>query len=258
MIKNRNKQLDDGVIQLGFPALIITPSKFEEDQNYALLYLLHGYSLNYQQWRAIVSLQSVADKHNMIIVCPEGERTFFMNSNLDKGIKYEKFFFEKLVPYIHSQYPIAEDKVFISGASMGGFGALHLMLKRPDYFTASASSSGTASFDYHFWKKISYNVFGSDMIIQDLEQILGPWPQAKETWHNHSLVNRIDEFEAVNEPMIIDCGRDDPVYTMNEQLMDSLRNVENVSTEKLPGAHSSIYWAKSINLHLNFFSSLQN
>lgn len=246
------------VIQLGFPALVTTPAKFEKGQNYALLYLLHGYSLNYQQWQSIVSLQSVADKYNMVIVCPEGGRTFFMNSSLDKGIKYEKFFFEKLVPYIHNQYAIAEDKVFISGASMGGFGALHLMLKRPDYFTASASSSGTASFDHHFWKKISYNVFGSDMIIQDLEQILGPWPESKETWHNRSLINRIDEFEAIDQPMIIDCGRDDPVYSMSKQLMASLDHVENVSTEKLPGAHSYTYWAKSINLHLKFFSSLQS
>lgn len=251
-------QLDSRVIQLDFPALIITPSKIKEDQNYALLYLLHGYSLSYQQWPSMVSLQSIADKQNMIIVCPEGERTFFMNSRLDKGIKYENFFFDKLVPYIHSQYTIAENKIFISGASMGGFGALHLLLKRPDYFTASSSSSGTASFNYDFWKKISYNVFGSDIINRDLEQILGAWPESKEIWHNSSLINRIDEFEAAGKPMIIDCGNDDPVFAMNEQLMDSLDHIESVSIKKLPGDHSYTYWAKSINLHLKFFSSLQN
>lgn len=244
------------VIQLSFPASVTIPTRFEKGQSCALLYLLHGYSLDYQQWKAIVSLQSVADDHNMIIVCPEGKRTFFMNSRLEDGIKYEEFFFRELVPYIHGQYGIADGKVFISGASMGGFGALHLMLKRPDYFAASASTSGTASFDHHFWEMISNNVFGSDMIIRDLEQILGSWPESREIWHNHSLINRVDEFEAVDKPMIIDCGTDDPVYTMNEQLMDSLDHVENVSTEKLPGAHSYTYWAKSINHHLNFFSSL--
>lgn len=236
------------------PVSVISPKNYNPAQSYSLLYLLHGYMADYRQWSYITDLQSVADNYGLIMVTPHGLRTFYMDSLVTDAVRYETFFFETLVPWIHQTFNINSSKIFISGLSMGGYGALNLLLKRPGYFTAAGSSSGAVDFDHSFWEEISHQYFHSHVIIEDLEMMLGTWPAAKDKWEKWSLVNRTLDIKITGKPVIIDCGTEDPLYEMNIRFMMQLNEQNIIShTLLLPGEHNNLYWSKSFQHHLDFF-----
>ncbi len=51
---------------------VFKPDNYDETLNYPVVYILHGYSGNYQQWDKIMNGQKYADEYNMIIVSPDG------------------------------------------------------------------------------------------------------------------------------------------------------------------------------------------
>src|ERR1700679_1880071 len=56
------------------PATLILPDACQTNGSVHLpvLYLLHGYSGNYQDWAAKTSIKELADEYAMIVVCPDG------------------------------------------------------------------------------------------------------------------------------------------------------------------------------------------
>src|SRR5690554_5775679 len=60
-------------MQKDIKAVVITPEDYHRQQEYPVVYLLHGYSGNYQNWvMRVPALQQYADQYEMIIVTPDG------------------------------------------------------------------------------------------------------------------------------------------------------------------------------------------
>lgn len=59
---------------------------------------------------------------------------------------YEDFLIKELIPYLKDKFN--SDKIGIFGHSSGGYGAMVLGMKYPDYINAIASHSGDAYFEY--------------------------------------------------------------------------------------------------------------
>lgn len=106
--------LKSGFMSKPDTVFIFKPQAYKKTEKYPLVYLLHGYSENYRQWSRTTNLQKFSDQYKMIIVCPDGFTTWYINSPYDKGARAEDFFFKELVPQVHKNYSI--DKRIFSSA----------------------------------------------------------------------------------------------------------------------------------------------
>lgn len=119
-----------------------------------LVFMLHGWSGNYTTWNQIVDCQHLADSFRMILVCPDGlYDSWYMNHPLRTDMRYENFFSGELLGMICSSYPVDTHNVFITGLSMGGFGALHLAAQNPGKFKSAGAMSGVFDFSREILRK---------------------------------------------------------------------------------------------------------
>lgn len=234
------------------PVLVFKPDNYNEKKQVPLVYLLHGYSENYQQWSNTIDVQGMANQYQMIIVCPDGFVSYYLNSPADAHSQYEDFFFKDLVPLIHDSFNIDRKNIFISGLSMGGYGALRYFIQHPDYFNTAGSTSGALYPDYSFYQKVSRQFWSNDRLTDDLKRVIGD-PE-KTSWTTFSIVDLLKKHPEFKRPFIFDCGTADILYKNTIQLKsvaDSLKIPVTFLSQ--PGDHNTEYWNKSIQHHFVYF-----
>jgi S-formylglutathione hydrolase FrmB len=231
---------------------VFRPKTYDIMAKYPLVYLLHGYSENYKQWSKTTDLQKLADQYGFIIVTPDGFTSYYLNSPINKGSRYEDFFFKELVPKVHQSYNIDEKNIFISGLSMGGYGALRYFILHYDYFNTAGSTSGALEIDYPNFQKVSQQFWQTNRMTDDLIKNLGN--PKKTDWNRYSISNLLKHTPHFNRPFIFDCGTEDILYTNSlnlKSLTDSLKIPTIFITQ--PGNHNTEYWSKSIDQHFVYF-----
>jgi len=227
--------------------LVYYPSNYSSSVQYPLIFMLHGFAGNYAQWSHIVNLQHYADKYNFIIVCPDGfYDSWYMNSPINPKSQFETFFFKNLVPVIFHRYSIDSTNIFITGLSMGGFGAMYLFLKNPNFFKSAGSISG-----------------GLDIIKfagqWNIYKVLGKFKTNRKRWEEHSDFYLLKNIKWTHRPIIISCGTEDFSYSMSERFADSSKSSGiAVTFFHSPGSHSYAYWKKAVPKHFEFFHQLLN
>lgn len=229
--------------------LVFQPKTYDAAKEYPLVYLLHGYSENYRQWSQTTDLQKLSDQYNMIIVCPDGFVSWYINSPYNRGSRMEDFFFKELVPKVHNTFTIDKKNIFISGLSMGGYGSLRYFLLHQDYFNTAASTSGALSVDFSIFRNASFSFFKNTRIIDDLLPLLGP----KEQWRQYSISTLLKSYNK-GKPFLLDCGTEDILYPSTAQikaLADRMKIPLTFITQ--PGNHNTEYWHGSIEQHFVFF-----
>ena len=232
--------------------LVFKPKTYNQTAKYPLVYLLHGYSENYKQWSQTTDLQKVADQYGFIIVTPDGFTSYYINSPINKGSRYEDFFFKKLVPKVNESFSIDEKNIFISGLSMGGYGALRYFILHPDYFNTAGSTSGALEIDYSKFQKVSQQFWQTNRMTDDLIRNIGN-PKI-EDWNKYSISTLLKQTPDFKKPFIFDCGVEDVLYpnSLNlKQLTDSLKIPTTFISQ--PGNHDTEYWSKSIDQHFVYF-----
>lgn len=224
---------------------VFKPKNYNEKQKPPLIYLLHGYSGNYKQWHGIMDAQKYADEYGFIIVCPDGLfNSWYINSPAKKDWQYESFFFDELFPDIIKRYKPDTSKIFISGLSMGGHGALSLFIKHPELFASAGSTSGG----------VKLRDFSAKYGLSDL---LGNPSKEDEIWDNYSVTPNIHKLQNINKPFIFDCGSGDFFYTYNNELKQRCDELKLKATYiSQPGTHNKAYWAKSIKQQFEFFKGV--
>lgn len=230
---------------------VFHPQSYQSSRTYPLIYLLHGYSMDYRQWSGTADLQKLSNEFDLVIVCPEGGASFYLNSPYNPASQWEDFFWKELVPKVHKTYRIDPNNIFISGLSVGGYGALRCFLLHPNYFRSAGSTSGTLEFNYQFASIISQSFFLSDRMVKDLLNRLG---EDTTRWNQFNLISLLEAQGDFKRPFIIDCGTDDPVYSNTLNLMEYCKcNNIPVTTILQPGNHATEYWERSIVQHLQYF-----
>ena len=109
-----------------------------------MIYLLHGYSGNSTTWPGITDVARLADTYRTIIVCPDGQNSWYVDSPVDPSMQFETFISKELPEYIDAHYPTYERRELraITGLSMGGHGAMWNGLQHPDVFGNIGTTSG--------------------------------------------------------------------------------------------------------------------
>ncbi|MAX81450.1 MAG: esterase [Crocinitomicaceae bacterium] len=234
------------------PVLVQLPSDYAPQKHYPLVIMLHGYSENYQQWSNTTNLQQLANSYQMILVCPEGYVSYYLNSPQLKHQQYERFFFDELVPFLERHYSIDAKNRFITGLSMGGYGALSLFIQHSSFFNTAAASSGALEFDYENYRNISLSFFGSERMTNDLKENLGN--PVTNNWQQYSISTLLAQQPNFNKGFFLDCGLQDPL------LSNTLRVKKQAISKGLPirfafqpGEHNSAYWAKAVEYHFVYF-----
>ena len=225
--------------------LIFTPKNYNPDQKYPLVFMLHGWAGNYAQWSKTANLQHFADADSFVIVCPDGfYDCWYINSPKKPDSQFETFFFKDLVPEVFAKYNIDTTNIFITGLSMGGHGAMYLMLTHPKFFKSAGSTSGIldlTAFPEHW----------------GLDKVLGPYKSNKKFWEEHSDINLLKNIKGTEKPIIVDCGTSDFSFQVNKNFA-KLAKADDVNIKFItgPGNHSHKYWHKSIPAHFKFFHDL--
>lgn len=244
--------LKSGYLTKSDTVLIYKPNGYNKLEKYPLVYLLHGYSQNNRQWSQTTDLQNLADQYGFIIVTPDGFTSFYINSPINKRSRYEDFFFKELVPKVHQSYNIDERNIFISGLSMGGYGALRYFILHSDYFNTAGSTSGALEIDYTNFQKVSQHFWQTNRLTNDLTKNLGN-PNT-ENWNNYSISTLLKQNPNFKKPFIFDCGTEDVLYPNSANLKyqtDSLKILTTFINQ--PGNHNTEYWSKSIEYHFIYF-----
>ena len=225
--------------------LVVTPDDIKPDTKLPTVYTLHGYSGDWRDWLSHQPrIKDMADRYGMIIVCPDGRNSWYMDSPVNPKVKMESFFVNDLVTYIDSHYPSIPDpkKRAITGLSMGGHGALYLAFRHPDIWGNAGSMSGG----------VDIRPFPNNW---ELPNIPGPEDKYPERWNEAAAINHIKDIKPGQVNIYFDCGIDDFFAEVNDNLHKELVKAgiphDYVSR---PGAHTWQYWNNSILHHLLFFS----
>lgn len=152
MLAYANEEVYSNILSKNVYYNILLPSSYHSnpERDYPILYLLHGMGDDNTAWMSNGDAKGLVQQAikeeaipEMIVVMPDAEVTFYVNGYQD-GLAYESFFQEEFIPYIESEYRVLSQREtrFISGLSMGGFGASYHAFKYPEKFAYCYSMSG--------------------------------------------------------------------------------------------------------------------
>lgn len=227
-------------------AVVITPDNYTSAQALPVVYLLNGYSGNYKSWiNGAKGFEKAADTYQMIIVCPDGNNSWYWDSPVDNNYKYETYVSTELVNWIDSKYKTIKDKKGrgITGLSMGGHGGLYLAIKHPDVFGAGGSMSGG----------VDIRPFPNNW---EMSLRLGKLDEHPENWEKYTVINLLHLIKPNSLALIIDCGTEDFFFKVNENLHQQMlyRNITHDYITR-PGAHNWNYWSNAVQYQLLFMSN---
>lgn len=212
---------DDGKYTIYLPSDYQTSNK-----KYPVLYLLHGMWSHNNEWvekGAAATLTDLAINKGtigpMIIVMPNAFDSFYVDG-YDKVHNYESFFWNDLIPYIESNYPVktGKENTAIAGLSMGGFGASYYAFTHPDKFCLCYAMSGAVE------------GMGTDLVpsVKMMFVKLG---------YNETNYDKLPQY-------YLDCGTEDMmVYQTNVNTKKYLESVKFPFTyRESHGAHDWDFW----------------
>lgn len=131
--------------------------------------------------------------------------------------------------------------IYISGLSMGGYGALRLGAKYPEKFNGISAHSSVTS-------------------LSDLQQFIeNPISDYQCEFHQESNLLYWFNLNATKLPALrFDCGKDDSLYHSNLVLKNALNNLEiDFQFEALSGEHEWPYWHQNLAKTLWFFNEIE-
>ena len=223
----------------------IIPEQALKGQKCPVLYLLHGYSGNAHTWLGINhNLPHLSDRDGIIVVCPDGENSWYWDSPVNPESQFETFVSKELVDYIDTHYSTIADRKAraITGLSMGGHGGLWLSIRHKDVFGAGGSTSGGV--DIRPFPR------SWEMSVQ-----LGKRDDNLQRWNDHTVMTQLDKIKNGDLVIIFDCGTSDFFFKVNNQLHNELlkRGIFHDYIVR-PGKHNYMYWRNSIEYQWLFFS----
>lgn len=224
--------LPDGYTQNGTPCPVV--------------YTLHGHGGDYRSWvRYMPGIMELADRYDIMVVCPDGENSWYFDSPVDTTYRYETYICEELVHHIDNRFNTLSDRTgrAVFGASMGGHGSLFLACMHPDLWSAAISSSGC----------LDLRPFPDAFNISER---LGTIEEDPDNWENYSVTNMIHLLEGEELNLFIDCGVDDFLYQINKDFHEKLleRKVPHTYME-MPGRHVVSYWRRSLEYQFTFLNN---
>lgn len=125
---------------------VLMPSNYDPTKRYPVLYLLHGYTGGHEDWTARTKLRDYVKDVPMIVVMPDAENSWYVNSFTQPNERFEDYLVNDIPHYVQILYSIDTTRQGIAGLSMGGYGALMIGLRHPARYGFLGSLSGAITF----------------------------------------------------------------------------------------------------------------
>ena len=225
--------LSSSSLELDVHVNVITPERREEPSK--VLYLLHGLSGDHTSWTRKTSIERYARKYNLTVVMPAVGRSWY--TDMGKAKNYYTYVAEELPKLISNIFNVStkREDTYVAGLSMGGYGAMKLLLANPDKFCKGASFSGAVDISSRFqlWKTPELEeIFGVDgpQGINDTMKLLESCAEAPE-----------------KPPIYLSCGTNDRLHPLNISFRDkAIALGYDVTYSEEPETHNWGYWDRQI------------
>ena len=242
-------QFHSELINKVLPYNVILPPDYRASRTtrYPVLYLLHGVAGHYSDWLTRTNVADAAAQFQMIVVMPEGNNGWYIDSASVFTDKYESYILKELIPDVQKRYRTIETRYGrgIAGLSMGGYGALKFGLKSPESFAFAASLSGAlapATWTDDDWKNLK-------SIRDSVFAVFGPLgSETRKKNDIFDIVRTMSPGRVPNLPYFyLDTGTEDLFVTTSQDFVVLLR-AKKIPHEyrELPGEHSWVYWDQQI------------
>ena len=226
-------------------ALVVLPKLPESGERIPVLYLLHGYGGDARSWLTMKpELKEMADRDHVLIVCPDGENSWYWDSPLKADSQFETFVSQELVHYVDTHYPTLRKREAraITGLSMGGHGGLWLSIRHQDVFGAAGSMSGG----------VDIRPFPEKW---EMKKQLGEESANPTRWDAHTVMTQLDKLKNGALAITFDCGSEDFFFGVNCKLHEELMNRGIYHDFVIrPGVHNWLYWRNSLDYQWVFFT----
>ena len=208
---------------------------------FPVLYLLHGLSDNYSAWQRWTSIERYASSHKLIVVMPNGHRSWYVNDARPGGLAYEDHIIKDVVGYVDRVLPTIRHRRgrAIAGLSMGGYGAMMLAMKNADVFSTAVGHSSAFG-------------FARDLKLErsGLDELQGSLPRGK-----YDLFALARKLKRSGDKLAIrfDCGVNDFLIESSRQFhahLDKLGIAHEYAEH--PGEHNWSYWDAHVPQTLEF------
>jgi len=211
------------------------------DGPFPVLYLLHGLSDDHTIWHRRTSIERYAEGRPLIIVMPDGHRSFYCNDPRPGGLAYEDHMVKDVVGFMDRAFRTIRHRRgrAIAGLSMGGYGAMMLSLRHVDLFSVACSHSGALA------------MFHSPRPERaDVQAVVANLP--KGAYDCFALARKCARSRR-GLAIRIDCGKEDFLLDHNRQFHAHLEKlgIRHVYEEH-PGQHNWEYWDIHIRQTLEF------
>src|SRR6185503_3846881 len=230
------------------PYSVALPEDYDDSTTtrYAVLYLLHGLTGHYNDWFSRTNVADYAAQHRLIVVTPEGNDGWYIDSVAVPSEKYESYILNEIIPDVQARYRTIEARYgrAIAGLSVGGVAAIKFGLKSPSTFAFVGSMSGafgiTRVDDQGIqWVALKkslklFGAVGSDTRKQnDVFELIKQLP-----------ANRISSLPFI----YFDSGTEDAGVFADNRELAALLVEKKIPHEyrQLPGDHSWGYWDRQV------------
>src|SRR5882762_10652879 len=99
-------QLQSKLVNATLPYNVILPADYRTSKTsrYPVLYLLHGLSGHYSDWLTRTNVADYAAQYRMIVVMPEGNDSWYVDSGGVASDKYETYILKELIPDVDKRF----------------------------------------------------------------------------------------------------------------------------------------------------------
>lgn len=142
LVKMTDATFESVALQRKMPYRVVMPATIAAGEKLPVVYLLHGGGGGYRDWTNYSDVAKYAEQ-GMILVMPEGNSSYYTNSEGNPQDRYEDYIVQDMLVEVEHRYPAAAGRSnrAIVGVSMGGYGAVKIALKHPELFAFAGGIS---------------------------------------------------------------------------------------------------------------------
>jgi S-formylglutathione hydrolase FrmB len=219
---------------------ILLPADYSRSaRSYPVLYLLHGWHGDYKNWTTLTDLTHYAENLPIIIVMPDANDSWYVNSATNVQEKFEQYIIRDLIAEVDQRWRTLRSahRRAIAGLSMGGYGAVKFALKYPGTFAIAGSISG------------AFNATETELaasradLAPSLDTAFGA-PNSTVRAENDVYAAAARAVRAATPYLYLDCGTWDVSFVESNRKLVSDLSKTNLAYEyhETPGAHTWEYW----------------
>jgi putative tributyrin esterase len=222
---------------------VLLPRDYDSGNFYPVLYLLHGWHGDYENWTTLTNVTGDTKDLGLIVVMPDAGDSWYIDSATTPQDKFEQYIIHDLIDDVEHHWHALRSPHHraIAGLSMGGYAAVKFALKYPDMFAMAASLSG--AFNAPFPELAE----ARPEFRPSLEHAFGP--VSSKTRSENDVFSLATHISPATIPyLLIDCGYQDATFLAPNRKLVSILSQRDFHYEYREGrgAHTWQYWDKHL------------